>query len=59
MSNIEDDDLINVYGGTTITGTILSSMVNLIEILYDAGKSTGSAIRRIVDDSLCPLKWFL
>ena len=56
MRNLEDDDLRNMYGGTTITGTILSSMVNLIKILYDAGKSSGSAIRRIVDDSLCPLK---
>lgn len=51
-----NDELKEICGGTTITGTVLNGFVDLIKILYDAGKSTGSAIRRLMEDNLCPLK---
>ena len=51
-----NNDLREVYGGSTISGTVVNGFVDLIKILYDAGKGIGSAIRRIVDNDLCPLK---
>ena len=72
LNNIKPDDIkysneyianqiIKVHPNeVTITGGEPSceyeELVKCVKILYDAGKSTGSAIRRIVDDSLCPLK---
>ena len=51
-----NNDLKEVYGGSTISGTVVNGFVDLIKILHDAGKGIGSAIRRIVDKDLCPLK---
>ena len=56
MNIIEKENLKELYGGTTLTGTRFNVVVDLIKILYDSGKSTGEAIRRLVDGSLCPLK---
>ncbi len=56
MRECNDLVLKEVCGGTTISGTVLNGMVNLIKILYEAGKSTGSSIRRIIDGNLCPLR---
>lgn len=44
-----------IKGGSTISGTVINGLVDLITLLYDAGKSAGSSIRRIVDGNLCPL----
>lgn len=56
MIESNDEELKELCGGTTITGTIMNGVVNLIKVLYEAGKSTGSSIRRMLDDNLCPLK---
>ena len=50
-------NLDSVYGGnSSITGSILTGLVNIIRLLKDAGYSLGSGIRRISEDNLCPLK---
>ena len=57
MEKIDNDKLENIVGGSsTITGTILSAFTNIIRILYDAGEGVGSAIRRLSENELCPLK---
>ena len=56
MIKKSDLELKELHGGMSITGTIVNGFVSLIELLYDAGKSAGSAIRRLFDGDMCPLK---
>lgn len=48
-------ELKEIKGGSTISGTVMNGLVNLISLLHEAGKGAGSSIRRIVDGNLCPL----
>ncbi len=50
-----DNELKNVTGGGTISGTVANAFVKIIELLYEAGKGVGSSIRRIGEGKLCPL----
>lgn len=56
MNLKKDDELREIYGGTSISGTVINAFVDLIEILYEAGRSAGSSIRRMFEGDLCPLK---
>lgn len=48
--------LVKVTGGSSsISGPIINAFTGLVKVLFDAGKSMGSSIRRIVDDEICPL----
>ncbi len=55
MRNIKANDLDKIKGGN-ISGPIINAVVSIIEVLKNAGISLGSGIRRIAEDSLCPLK---
>jgi len=46
----------DIVGGATISGTIINAFTNIIKVLKEAGVGLGSSIRRIVDNSICPLK---
>lgn len=56
MELIKEENLEQLYGGTTITGTIVNALTDIIKILYDAGHAVGSSTRRLIEGSLCPLK---
>lgn len=57
MKKIEENILEEITGGnTSITGPIINALVNVIKVLKDAGYSIGSGIRRIGENSLCPLE---
>lgn len=56
MKKLSNDQLNSIYGGNTISGTVINAFTNVIKLLYDAGHSFGSAIRRISEDNLCPLE---
>lgn len=57
MKKSKVDDLQNVIGGSTsITGTVISAITDIIRVLEDAGKGLGSAIRRMSENEICPLK---
>ena len=57
MKQIDDNILETIYGGsTTITGTIINALTNVIKILKEASYSLGSGLRRINDNNLCPLE---
>lgn len=57
MKKIKEENMDNIKGGdATITGSVINAIVNVIEILKNAGYSLGSGIRRISEDNLCPLK---
>lgn len=56
MKKIQFDQLDSIYGGTTISGTIINAFTNVIRVLQEAGHSLGSALRRIGEGNLCPLE---
>ena len=56
MEIIKEEELNNIYGGSSISGTIINSIINVIELLRDAGYSLGSGIRRISEKNLCSLE---
>ena len=54
MNEMSKQELKNIYGGTTISGTLINSLVKGIDVILDLGRSLGSAIRRIQDKNVCP-----
>lgn len=56
MKSCSCKELESIYGGTTITGTIINAVVNVVKLLADAGRGVGSAIRRISEHNMCPLE---
>lgn len=57
MNKVDDCKLDNIYGGgTTITGTLVNALTDIIKILYDAGHAVGSSARRVKEDNLCSLE---
>lgn len=55
MRKVSYQELETVYGGDTISGTVINAFTNIIKVLMEAGRGVGSAIRRIAAGSLCPL----
>lgn len=58
MKKTDHKILEGVIGGasSSITGSVINAFVNVIELLVEAGNSVGSAIRRIAEGEVCPLK---
>lgn len=57
MKKLREEKMDSIKGGdSTISGTIINALVNMIEAVKNAGYSLGSGIRRISEDNLCPLK---
>ena len=42
--------------GGAITSAMLNAISKAINTIYELGKQTGSAIRRLVKNSYCPMK---
>lgn len=51
---LSDKELLEVVGGS-ITSTFINSISKGITTIVDLGRSLGSAIRRIVSGSICPI----
>lgn len=56
MKEIESIELEKIYGGTSISGPIISSITSIIKLIKEAGYDLGSGIRRLAEDNVCPLK---
>ena len=57
MKKIQIEDLETINGGnTTVNGPIINAILNVINTLKEAGYSFGSGLRRISENSLCPLE---
>lgn len=52
---LEKQELLQVVGGISITGTLINSICRGVEAIMDVGRSLGSAIRRAIGGSICPL----
>jgi hypothetical protein len=52
---MNDEKLIMVVGGVSLTGTLINAMSRAINALLEVGRSLGTAIRRITNKNLCRL----
>lgn len=52
---LEKEELLQIVGGINITGSLLSSIYKGINSIMDVGRSLGSAIRRDLSGSMCPV----
>lgn len=55
MRKLTHNEMINLYGGASITGAFLSSIIKGIDIILELGRSLGSAIRRSTSGKLCSI----
>jgi len=46
-------ELINVVGGTNISGTLLNSLAKILTIFLDIGRSIGSALNYAINNKHC------
>lgn len=58
LSTIKEQELEKINGGDSqsISGPVISAIVNIIKLIRDAGYDLGSGIRRASEGELCPLK---
>ncbi len=56
MKQLDEKELENIYGGESISAAVINAFTNIIKILQDAGHNLGSALRRIGENNMCPLK---
>ncbi len=55
MYILTKEELLNIEGGLTISGSLINSLARGASVLLDLGRSLGTAIRRLVGNNLCPL----
>ena len=55
MKELTKNELHEIEGGISITGTMISAVTRGINTLLDFGRSLGTAIRRIGNNNLCPM----
>jgi len=52
---MEKNELLQIVGGVNITGTLLSSIYKVGNLIFEIGRSLGSAIRRVSSGSMCSI----
>jgi bacteriocin-like protein len=55
MRKLNNNELNEIIGGASLSGTLINAFVRGINALLDLGRSLGNAIRRINSKSICPL----
>lgn len=55
MIELNNKELMNIDGGSGVTATFLNSISRAISTIMELGRNLGSAIRRTINGSICPL----
>ena len=55
MKTVDIHELDSIIGGDSISGTVINAFTNVIKLLLDAGRSVGSAIRRVAEGNFTRL----
>ena len=56
MQELSSMELEAITGGVTLSGTLINSFATIIKVLVSIGHDLGSAIRRMSERQICPLK---
>ena len=54
MKKIQEEELQNIIGGG-VTSAMINAISKAVNTIYQLGKQTGSALRRIVSGKYCPV----
>ena len=52
---LEKQELLQIVGGINITGSLISAIHRGISVIMDVGRNLGSAIRRAIGGTMCPI----
>ena len=55
MRELKDKELMNIEGGAGFTASFLNSVCRAISTFMEVGRNLGSAIRRGISGSSCPV----
>ena len=53
---LNKEKMMQVEGGASITSAMLNAISKAVNTIFELGKQTGSAVRRLVKSSYCPIK---
>jgi len=54
IKELNKQEMLNIDGGT-ITSSLINAITSAINTLYELGKETGSALRRLTNSKYCPI----
>lgn len=55
MENIELEETRKIIGGaSTVTGTVINYLTNLVKAFYSFGQAVGGGARRLITKNACP-----
>lgn len=52
---LEKQELLQIVGGFSLNGTLINALIRGVNSFMDVGRSLGSAIRRAIGGSICPI----
>lgn len=55
MKLLTTDELLQIEGGVSLSGSLINAVGSIIKIVLEVGRSIGSGLRRLYDDSMCTL----
>lgn len=55
MRKLSNNELKKIYGGASISGTLINALTSTFKMIHDIGRSLGGALRRIHEGALCKL----
>lgn len=56
MEQVNKETLLQIEGGTSFSATMVNSFTTLIKALFTIGQNLGESIRRIKENTMCPLE---
>lgn len=55
MNKLSNEDLKNLEGGTSLTGSLISAFTSAFKTVFEFGRSLGNSIRRINEGKMCEI----
>lgn len=55
MRELSNKEMLNIVGGGSVTGSMLTAVYKIIDTIYSIGESLGSYIRRAVEKKMCDI----
>ena len=53
MKKLKEEELLNIKGGVSVSATVINAFARAGQLLYDLGRSLGTAIRMIGKKKAC------
>ncbi len=55
MVDVTNEEMYLTHGGISISGSLVNSLTSGIKVILDIGRSAGTAARRLLFNSVCPV----